>query len=191
MLGNKSMSLTTEYKIKETPLSGLLEVDVSSVSDRRGWFQEKFHSQKLVAQGFPEDFQVVQHNLSFNKSAGVTRGFHAEPWDKYISIIQGKIFAVFVDLRKRSFGKTFSLYMDNTKAMFVPRGIANSFQTLEPDTVYTYLVNDHWSEASVKDYKFVNLGDPDLDIKWPIPLTEAIVSDKDKIHPLLKEVKAF
>ena len=145
----------------------------------------------MVALGFPEEFNVVQHSLSYNKQPGVTRGFHAEPWDKYISVVSGKIFAAFVDLRKENFGKKFTITVDNTKAVFVPKGVANSFQVLEADTYYTYLVNDHWSQNNLSKYKFVNLADETLVIDWPIPLNEAVISQRDQKHPKLSEISPF
>ena len=81
--------------------------------------------------------------------------------------------------------------IDHSKAVFVPRGVANSFQTLEENTYYSYLVNAHWSPEKTAEYKFVNLADPDLAIKWPISLDKAIISDKDKSHPMLKDIKPF
>jgi dTDP-4-dehydrorhamnose 3,5-epimerase len=185
------MSKTTEYKVIQTQIPGLLEIDVTLVEDERGWFQEKFQKEKLVSQGFPASFVPVQHNISYNKNAGVLRGIHAEPWEKYISVIKGKIFAVFVDLRKDNFGKKVEITVDPTKAVFIPRGVANSFQTLEGDTYYTYLVNEHWSAEHTDKYKFVNVADSDLNIAWPIALTESIISEKDKNHPLLKDVIPF
>src|SRR3954451_3427789 len=99
---------TTEFSSQETDIPGLLIFDVTSIGDERGWFQEKFHKAKLVAAGLPEDFQAVQTNVAYNKERGVARGFHAEPWDKYISVASGKIFVAYVDLRKGpSFGKLF------------------------------------------------------------------------------------
>jgi dTDP-4-dehydrorhamnose 3,5-epimerase len=68
----------------------------------------------------------------------------------------------------------------------VPRGVANSYQTLEDNVTYTYLVNAHWS-ADAK-YTFVNLFDPELNIAWPIPKEQAICSEKDSQHSLLKDV---
>lgn len=186
------MAKTTEFTIKQTSIPGLLEIGVTFVEDPRGWFQEKFQREKLVSQGFPVDFAPVQHNVSYNKETGVTRGIHAEPWDKYISVITGKIFAVFVDLRGgESFGKKYAVTVDNQTALFVPRGVANSFQTLEKDTYYTYLVNEHWSAENLGEYKFVNLADSNLGITWPIPLERSIISDKDKNHPMLKDIQPF
>lgn len=181
---------TTEYKISSTEIPGLLEIDITRIEDERGWFQEKFQKEKLVAAGFPADFVPVQHNLSYNKEKGVTRGIHAEPWDKYVGVIAGKVFAAFVDLRPgASFGKQFAVTIDAKKAVYVPKGVGNSFQTLETDTYYSYLVNAHWAAAKVPEYRFVNMADPDLAIQWPIPLNQAIMSDRDQAHPMLKDVR--
>jgi len=179
---------TTEFKIKQTEIHGLLEIDVNVVEDERGWFQEKFQKAKLVAVGFPSDFNPVQHSVSYNKQVGVTRGIHAEPWEKYISLISGKAFAVFVDLRKGdSFGKKVAIELSATKVVFLPRGVGNSFQVLEPDTYYSYLVNEHWSPEA--KYQAVNLADPDLAIEWPISLDKAIISEKDRNLPMIGNLK--
>src|SRR3989344_4852255 len=179
---------TTEFKISQTEIPGLLEIDISLVEDARGWFQEKFQKEKLAAAGLPESFVPVQQNISFNREVGVTRGLHAEPWEKYISIVVGKAYAVFVDLRPGpNFGKKAVIVIDETKAVFVPRGVANSYQTLEENTYYSYLVNDFWSAD--KKYQSLNMADPDLKIKWPIALGKASISDKDRANPMLKDLK--
>lgn len=175
--------ITTEFKIRKTAIPGLLEIDISLIEDARGFFQEKFQKEKLVAVGFPESFVPVQQNIAYNKEKGTTRGIHAEPWDKYISVVKGRIFAAFVDLRLENFGKVVTIEVDLKKAVFVPNGVANSYQTLEPDTYYSYLVNGHWSKD--KEYKSVNLADPKLAINWPIPLDQAIISEKDRNNPYL------
>ena len=186
------MASTTEFKRIETPIPGLLEFEVTYVGDERGWFQEKFQKQKLVAAGLPENFIPVQHSLSYNKQIGVTRGFHAEPWEKYIGIIKGGVYAVFVDLRSGTgFGKKYAVTLDVNKTIFLPRGVANSFQTIEDDTYYSYLVNDFWSADNLDKYKFVNLADPQLGVEWPIPLSKAIISEKDRKHPELSYVEPF
>lgn len=182
------MEKTTEFKISKTDIPGLLEIDISLIEDSRGYFQEKFQKAKLVAAGFPAEFNPVQQNITYNKEVGVMRGIHAEPWDKYIAVIAGKVYAVLVDLRPgENFGKKVSVTIDQSKAVFVPRGVGNSFQTIEANTYYQYLVNEHWSPAGI--YSSVNLADPDLAIPWPIPLDKAIISDKDRKHPFLKEIK--
>lgn len=180
---------TTEVTGHATDIPGLMWFDVTTVGDERGWFQEKFHKAKLVAAGLPESFTVVQNSLAFNKR-GVTRGFHAEPWDKYVSIINGEAFVAYVDLRKGdTFGKVVTLQLTPTKAVFVPMGVGNSYQCLTDDLYYLYSVNKHWTPDAYERYTFVNLGDPALGVTWPIPLDQAILSDKDRNHPELKDVK--
>lgn len=183
---------TTEFKARETNIPGLLFFEMNYVGDARGYFQEKYQKAKLTAAGLPADFNVVQNSLSYNKQAGVTRGLHAEPWDKYITIVKGRVFAAYVDLREGpSFGKVVTTEITPTSAVFLPRGVANAFQTLEDDTYYLYSVNKHWSAEDYEKYCFVNLADPEININWPIPLDSAIINDRDRNHPLLANAKRF
>ncbi|BDV30031.1 dTDP-4-dehydrorhamnose reductase [Microbacterium terricola] len=180
----------TEYgkplQPSQTPIPGLVVWDLPVHGDARGWFKENWQREKMTALGLP-DFGPVQNNVSFNDAVGTTRGIHAEPWDKWVSVATGRIFGAWVDLREGpSFGAVFTTQLDPSRAIFVPRGVGNSYQTLEPDTAYTYLVNDHWSPEAA--YSFLNLADETAAIAWPIPLSEAEVSDKDKGHPVLAEV---
>ena len=97
------------------------------------------------------------------------------------------VFGAWVDLRKGpNFGTSFSIEINPGVAVFVPRGVANGYQTLEDNVTYTYLVNAHWSPEA--QYTFVHLFDPDIAINWPIGENEAIVSEKDTNHPVLKDV---
>jgi len=183
---------TTEITPHTTDIPGLLIFDVTSVGDERGYYQETFQKSKLVAAGLPEEFNVVQTNVSYNKLAGVTRGFHAEPWDKYISIVKGQVFVAYVDLRQgESFGKVVTAELTPTKCVYLPQGVGNSFQTLEDDTYYLYSVNAHWSAEAYNSYCFANLADPEIGAKWPISLDKAIMSDRDRNHPMLKDAKRF
>ncbi|CAN5331572.1 bifunctional dTDP-4-dehydrorhamnose 3,5-epimerase family protein/NAD(P)-dependent oxidoreductase [soil metagenome] len=180
--------MTSALTITETSIPGVLLIDLPVHGDNRGWFKENWQREKMIALGLP-DFQPVQNNISFNEKVGTTRGIHAEPWDKFISVANGKIFGAWVDLREGdSFGATFTTELDPSKAIFIPRGIGNAFQTLEPNTAYTYLVNDHWSADAQGLYTFLNLADETAAIAWPIPLDEAELSDKDKAHPRLADV---
>ncbi len=172
--------------VTESPINGLYVVDLEIHGDNRGWFKENYQKAKMEALGLPT-FEVVQNNFSYNQDMGVTRGLHAEPWEKFISVANGKVFGAWVDLRTGDgFGTVFMCEITPDKAIFVPRGVANGYQTLEPNVTYTYLVNQHWS-ADTK-YTFVNLFDPALGIQWPISQEKAITSDKDNNHPLLKDV---
>ena len=173
-----------DLSVAETGIEGLKVVDLAVHGDSRGWFKENWQRAKMTALGIP-DLRVVQNNISYNDSRGVTRGIHAEPWDKFISVARGSVFGAWVDLREGSetFGKVFTCTLDPSKAIYVPRGVGNSFQALEDGTAYTYLVDAHWSLELKRTYTFVNLADPELAIEWPIPLDEATVSEADLNHP--------
>ncbi|GLJ61148.1 dTDP-4-dehydrorhamnose reductase [Microbacterium barkeri] len=172
--------------VTDTPIPGLVVLDLPVHGDARGWFKENWQREKMTALGLP-DFGPVQNNISFNDKPGTTRGIHAEPWDKYVSVATGRIFGAWVDLREGpTFGAVFTAELDPSKAIFVPRGVGNSYQTLEPDTAYVYLVNDHWSPDAA--YSFLNLADETVAIDWPIPLSDVEISDKDRTHPRLADV---
>lgn len=175
-----------ELTVTESDIPGLFVIKLPVHGDNRGWFKENYQKEKMEALGLPA-FNIVQNNFSFNDKAGATRGLHAEPWEKFISVANGSVFGAWVDLRKGDgFGKTFSIEINPGVAVFVPRGVANGYQTLEDNVTYTYLVNDHWSPES--KYTFVNLFDPELSIDWPIAQADAVVSEKDMLHASLKDV---
>ena len=172
--------------VTQTPIPGLVVFDLPVHGDSRGWFKENWQREKMHALGLP-DFGPVQNNVSFNDAVGTTRGIHAEPWDKWVSVATGRIFGAWVDLREGpSFGAVFTTEIDPSRAIFVPRGVGNSYQTLEPDTAYTYLVNDHWSPDA--QYSFLNLADETAAIDWPIPLDDVAISPKDLAHRRLHDV---
>ncbi|SHJ87418.1 dTDP-4-dehydrorhamnose 3,5-epimerase [Tessaracoccus bendigoensis DSM 12906] len=174
--------------VHQTRIPGLLVVDLPVLGDARGWFKENWHREKMIQLGLP-DFTPVQNNISFNASAGSTRGMHAEPWDKLVSLASGRIFGAWVDLRQGpGFGSSFALELDTDQAVFVPRGVANGYQALAPDTVYSYLVNEHWTPEARDSYTYLNLADPTIAIPWPISLLQAEVSDADREHPSLCDV---
>ena len=173
----------------ETGIEGLVVLDLAVHGDSRGWFKENWQRAKMTGLGIP-DLHVVQNNISYNAERGVTRGIHAEPWDKFVSVATGSVFGAWVDLREGSatYGRVYTTTLDPSKAIYVPRGVGNSFQALEDGTAYTYLVDAHWSLELKKTYTFVNLADPQLGIEWPIPLSEATISEADRHHPMLADV---
>lgn len=171
-----------------TPIPGLIVVDLPVHGDARGWFKENWQREQMIGDGLGlPDFGPVQNNVSFNYAMGTTRGIHAEPWDKYVSVATGRVFGAWVDLREGdTFGAVHTAEVDPTTAVFVPRGVGNAYQTLDPQTAYTYLVNDHWSPGV--GYTFLNLADETVAIDWPIPLDSVAISEKDKHHPRLGDV---
>ncbi len=176
----------SELSVTEAPIPGFYVIKLPVHGDNRGWFKENYQKEKMEALGLPA-FEIVQNNFSFNERKGATRGLHAEPWEKFISVANGSVFGAWVDLRKGdSFGTTFTCEINPGVAVFVPRGVANGYQTLEDNVTYTYLVNAHWSPDA--QYTFLNLFDPLLDITWPIAESEAVISKKDAHHPMLADV---
>lgn len=180
-----------ELRAYETPIPGVILFDVPVHGDNRGWFKENWQREKMMSLGLP-DFGPVQNNISFNDAVGTTRGIHAEPWDKFISTATGSVFGAWVDLREgASFGASFTAELDPSTAIFIPRGVGNAYQTLEENTAYTYLVNDHWRLDQISEYSFLNLADETVRIPWPIPLDQVELSDRDRSHPRLADVKPF
>ncbi|MCE0486872.1 sugar nucleotide-binding protein [Ornithinimicrobium sediminis] len=172
--------------VRGTAVPGLLVVDLEVHGDARGWFKENWQRARMTALGLP-DFGPVQHSVAHNGPAGVTRGIHAEPWDKLVSVVHGRVFGAWVDLREGpSFGRVHTQELDERTAVFVPRGVGNSYQSLVDDTVYSYLVNEHWSRQA--SYTMLDLADDTVAIDWPIPLARAVVSDKDRSHPRLVDL---
>lgn len=144
-------------------------VDLKVHEDHRGSFKEVWRRANL-------DLDPVQLNVSLNHR-GTTRGMHAEPWDKLVTVAAGRVFGAWIDLREGSptFGQTQTLEFGPETAVLVPRGVANGFQALEDDTAYTYLVSDYWSAKA--DYVNLNV---DL-IDWPEDPVH--VSAKDREAP--------
>ncbi|WP_193605939.1 sugar nucleotide-binding protein [Nocardioides dongkuii] len=178
------MSLPT---LETTPIPGLVVLRLDLREDARGWFKENWQREKMVALGLP-DFGPVQNNMSFNAKRGTTRGIHTEPWDKFVSVANGRAFGAWVDMREgESFGAVFTVELDPATAVFVPRGVGNSYQTLEDGVTYSYLVNEHWRPAT--PYPALDLADATVAIPWPIPLDEAEISDKDRANPTLAEAE--
>lgn len=178
----------SDLKVTESStIPGLFEIELVVHADDRGSFREAYQAAKMEELGLPK-LNVVQQNISFNKEVGVTRGIHAEPWDKYVTVAYGESFGAWIDLRAGdNFGAVHTATISTSKAFFIPKGTGNSYQTTQPNTTYSYLVTDHWSPDG--QYVAVNLKDPKLNIDWPTSLETAIISEKDLKNPPLSEVK--
>ncbi|TDD27252.1 dTDP-4-keto-6-deoxy-D-glucose epimerase [Kribbella turkmenica] len=167
-------------------IPGLLHLELEVRPNDDGWFKESFHGARLAAAGVPP-FEVRQHNVLYLAEAGITRGIHAEPWDKYLSPAAGRVFAAIVDLRDGDrFGRVETFELGAGQALYVPRGCGNSFCTLEPHTVYNLLMNEFWSPQRVG----VDLFDPELGIEWPFPRERLSYTERDAANPSLAGVRA-
>ncbi len=175
-----------DLAVEPTPIPGLLVLRLDVRTDERGWFEEAWQRAKMTALGLP-DFGPVQANVAWNERRGSTRGMHAEPWDKLVTVASGAAYAAWVDLRAGAgFGTTFAVDLEPGVAVFVPRGVGNGYQTLADATAYTYLVNDHWRPDAA--YVAVDHADPALAIAWPVPFEERALSEKDLTAPALGTV---
>jgi dTDP-4-dehydrorhamnose reductase/dTDP-4-dehydrorhamnose 3,5-epimerase len=172
--------------LETTPIPGLLVLRLEVRRDERGWFEEAWQRERMTGLGLP-DFGPVQANVAWNQDRGTTRGMHAEPWDKLVTVVSGSAYGAWVDLRAGdTFGTTYVLELEPGVAVFVPRGVGNGYQTTAEATAYSYLVNDHWRPDV--PYFAVDHTDPALAIDWPVPAAERILSERDRTAPLLADV---
>ena len=148
-------------------------------------FREVFQAEQMTRLGLPA-FTPVQWNVS-ESWTGTLRGFHAEPWEKFVHVVHGEAFAAIADLRPDSptAGEVWTGTLDRTRALFVARGLGNAFQVLGDPTVYAYLVNEHWRPDAT--YDAVAWDDPDLGVAWPITDERLALSPKDRANPSLAE----
>ena len=161
-------------KIINTKLQGLKIIKGINHYDNRGYFRELF-IEKNFKNKFPFDI------MSLSKK-NVLRGLHLQmtnPQGKLLTVIRGKMFDVAVDCRKKSktYGKHFSIILsdkDNT-SLFVPKGFAHGFCSLEDDTILHYKCTKY---RNAKSEVGILWNDPELKIKWPTK--KVIVSTKDK-----------
>lgn len=182
---NKSAEKFTSF-IKETSIPGLFVIEMPTYKDDRGFFRENVRLnalQKVSKIGF----NVKQWNHARSKP-GVIRALHAEGWNKLVYPVTGKMFSALVDIRPESptFGKieTFEFDENTHKALFIPKGVANSICVTGKKTVdYFYLVDAYYDG---KDTTAVAWDDPDLAIKWPVK--KPIISDRDRNNPRLRDL---
>jgi dTDP-4-dehydrorhamnose 3,5-epimerase-like enzyme len=177
-----------ELHISKTDIPGLLVIALAVRGDSRGWSKDSFRKDKMIEQGFPADFAVVQNSVVYGAQRGATRGIHADFWDKYVSIAIGSAFAAVVDLRKGdTFGKVLTFELNPGIALFVPKGCGEAYQSMEDGTTFSALSNV--AEVSEDKRVAINLRDPELKIQWPLPLEVSEISAKDKVNPMLKDIQ--
>lgn len=161
--------------------------------DHRGFFSETYSKHALEQAGIVIDFVQDNHSLSGEK--GTVRGLHfqAPPFaqDKLVRVVRGAIFDVAVDLRKDSpsYGKHVSAIIsaEEWNQILVPIGFAHGFMTLEPNTEVIYKVSNYYAPEHDKGLLW---NDPELGIEWPLPESDAVLSDKDRKQPRLAELES-
>lgn len=172
-------------KIIETPIPGLLIIEPRVFADERGYFFESFSETKFVKAGLSSGF--VQDNESKSRR-GVIRGLHYQlaPFAqaKLIRVVLGTVFDVAVDLRKGSptFGQWFGLEVSDSKKnqLFIPKGFAHGFSVLSEDAIFSYKCDAYYNPTADRG---IRPDDPFLNIDWKLPFDDALISEKDKLHP--------
>lgn len=174
--------------IIKTKIKDLVIIEPKVFGDERGFFYEMFQAERYKAAGINADF--VQDNRS-RSSKGVLRGLHfqkTKPQGKLVSVIEGEVFDVAVDLRPHSdtFGQyeTVLLTGENKLQFYVPPGFAHGFCVLSDIADFYYKCTDYYDPA---DESGLLWNDEGLGIQWP--LEAPLLSDKDKAQPTLSEVK--
>lgn len=178
------------FKIQETEIEGLVLVIPRVFKDQRGFFMELYNSASFKACGIEAEF--LQDNMSFS-GKGTLRGLHyqAPPFaqGKLVSVIQGCVLDVVVDIRKNSatYGKHLSFELnDETRHMlYVPPGFAHGFSVLSETALFHYKCTNVYDKASEGGLLW---NDPELNIDWKVE--SAIISDKDQVLPVLRDLKS-
>ncbi|HMK27437.1 MAG TPA: dTDP-4-dehydrorhamnose 3,5-epimerase [Chitinophagaceae bacterium] len=173
----------------KTDIPGLLVFEPNVFEDSRGYFFESYNEKIFREAGI--DFRWVQDNQS-SSGYGVIRGLHYQlpPFaqSKLIRVLRGKILDAVVDIRKGSptFGKSYCkvLSAKNKRQLFIPKGFAHGFSVLSAKAEVLYKCDGFYNKESESGIIY---NDPALNIDWQVPAKDAIISDKDKQLPLLKD----
>ena len=168
----------------DTPLRGAFVVELRTLEDERGFFARSFCTTEFLAHGV--DFRVAQANVCFNRKRGTLRGMHfqAAPHAeaKLVRCTQGAVWDVIIDLRPGS--STFKrwhaeeLSARNRRALYIPGGFAQGFQSLTDDTELSYLMSEFYHPESAQGFRW---DDPAFAIRWPVD--DPIVSARDRGFP--------
>ena len=173
----------------ETPIPGVLVLEPRIFGDSRGYFFESFSRREFVQKVMETEF--VQDNES-RSSFGVIRGLHFQkpPFaqSKLVRVVEGAVLDVAVDIRRGSptFGRHVAVELsgENHRQVFIPRGFAHGFSVLSESVVFQYKCDNFYAPDSEGALAW---NDPDLGIDWRIPPEKAILSDKDRRHPRLRD----
>ena len=171
-------------QFKKTTIEGVLVVELDTKPDERGYFVRTWDSDEFKRQGLFT--HIAESNVSYNKKRGTLRGMHhqKDPFAqaKLVRCTRGKIFDVALDLRKGSptVGKWFGIELlpDDTHLLYIPKGLAHGFQTLEDDSVISYDMDAPFQESASDGVRY---DDPAFNIPWPLPVS--VIKERDREYP--------
>jgi len=177
----------SEAASEPTAIEGLHLIRTKVADDDRGAVREILRPTTLAALGLPA-LQVRQVNLTFTRE-GAVRGIHAEAMHKLVGVAQGEAFGVWVDLRPGpGLGTIVTVPLVLGVQALVPPGVGNGLQAVT-DCEYLYCFDREWEPGMAG--ACVHPLDPDLDIRWPLPVDPADpakLSPKDAAQPRLREL---
>ena len=178
-------------KVIKTAIEDVVIIEPDVYGDSRGYFFESYSQKKFDEQVRPIRF--IQDNESKSKY-GVLRGLHYQKGkcaqSKLVRVIKGRVLDVAVDIRKGSptFGKYVAVELteDNHRQLFVPRGFAHGFSVLSEEVIFQYKCDNLYAPESEGAIAW---NDPDIGIDWQLPADDVLLSAKDAVHPMLKDVE--
>ena len=176
-------------EIIETPISGLFIIKPRVFADARGFFYETYNEKNYLEAGI--ELHFCQDNLS-KSSYGVIRGLHyqlnPQSQSKLVSVVQGAVWDVAVDLRAASptFGQWYGVELteENHLQFLIPQGFAHGFSVISETAVFSYKCDNFYSPTLERGIMY---NDPALAIDWKIPADKAVISDKDLKHWLFAD----
>ena len=176
-------------KVIKTPIEGVVIIEPKVFKDARGYFFESFSQREFEEKVHKINF--VQDNESMS-SYGVMRGLHFQcpPFtqSKLVRCVKGAVLDVAVDIRKGSptYGQHVAVELteDNHRQFFVPRGFAHGFAVLSETAVFQYKCDNFYAPQADGG---ISIKDDSLGIDWHIPVENALLSEKDTKHALLKD----
>lgn len=177
------------FTFNETRIKDVYIIDVKTYGDNRGYFMETYKDSDFKAAGL--DYNFVQDNQSSSRK-GVLRGLHFQkthPQAKLVRVLKGEVFDVAVDLRKDSptYGQWVGVVLseENKRQFMIPRGFAHGFVVMSDYAEFAYKCDELYHP---EDEGGIMWNDPAIGIEWP-EVGEIILSEKDKVHPSLKDSK--
>jgi dTDP-4-dehydrorhamnose reductase/dTDP-4-dehydrorhamnose 3,5-epimerase len=178
-------------KITKTDIEGVFVIEPKIIGDERGWLCESYRVDTFAAEGIDAEF--VKDIQTFSSRAGTLRGLHFQnhPFavSKLVRCARGKVFDVAVDLRpwSKTYKKNFTIILDGAsqKQVFIPRGVAHGFLSLEDNCEIMYKYDNYYNPKCDRSVRF---DDPEFKIKWP--KADYILSKKDADAPLLRDSDA-
>lgn len=190
---NKDLEIAEN--IFKTKIEGLFYFKYRKFLDERGFFSQVLEPERIRAAGINPDFTIKQVNLSVSKSK-IARGIHTEGWNKLITVVRGHAFCALSDVRSDSPTYKNVEYFDFIadpqnewgEGLYISKKIGNSVCAVEGPMHYLYGVDMLYHERNKADDLAVSIFDPDLNIEWPFPKEELIISQRDIDSVTLREL---